>query len=133
VAGGAPVPRPAPVRVAAALGVALAGYTLVYSLLLFTGVSIAVGYAVAGALYLAISGLTAGGVVRALTGRGGGLLVAGGAVFTLLTAVGLVGALLGGSGIGVWPLVLVAAGLAVAVLPTRPASRAFFATARDRG
>ena len=132
MADGASVPRPVPVRVAALLGLVLAAYTLVYSLLLFTGVSIAVGYAVAGALYLAISGLTAGGVVRALTGRGGGLLVAGGAVFTLLTAVGLVGALLGG-GIGVWPLVLVAAGLAVAVLPTRPASRAFFATARDRG
>lgn len=132
MAGGASVPRPAPVRVAAALGLALAAYTLVYSLLLFTGASIAVGYAVAGALYLAISGLTAGGVVRALTGRGGGMLVAGGAAFALLTVVGLAGALLGGSGIGALPLVLVAVGLAVAVLPTRPASRAFFATARDR-
>ena len=133
MADGASLPRPVPVRVAALLGLVLAAYTLVYSLLLFTGVSIAVGYAVAGAVYLTISGLTAGGVVRALTGRGGGLLVAGGVAFTLLTALGLVGALLGRGGAGVWPLVLIALGLAVAVLPTRPASRAFFATARDRG
>jgi hypothetical protein len=132
VADGAPVPRPVQVRVAAGLGFLLAAYGLVYGLLLFTGVSISLVYAAAGAAFLGISGLAAAGSVLALTGRGSTLLVAAGAVFAALTAVGAVLALQSGS-VGVWPLVLIAVGVAVVVLLNLPESRAFFATTRARG
>lgn len=126
---GPPVPRP--VRAAAVLGFLLAAYTLVYALLLFTAISASIGYAVIGAVFLGISGLSAGGAVQALSGRGRGLLVAGGALFAGLTALGLVTALLSGTA-GLWPVVLVGVGVAVVVLLYRPASGDFFAASRDR-
>jgi hypothetical protein len=133
VAGsGWPVPRPVSVRVAVGLGLLLAAYNLVYALQLFAGVSISAGYWFAGAAFLAVSGLATAGSVYALIGRGSTVLVAAGAAFVALTAVGLALALLNGVDIGLWPLVLIALGVAVVVLPNLPDSRAFFAAARDR-
>ncbi len=129
--GRTPVPRPVPVRVAAGLGLLMAAYTLVYAVPLFAGVSIGVGYAVFGAVFLGVSVLAAVGSVHALSGRGGGLLSAAGAVFAGLAALGLVLGLVRRQDAGVWPLVLIAVGVAVVVLVTRPESRAFFAAARD--
>jgi hypothetical protein len=118
---------------AGVLGLLPAAYTLVYALLLFSAVSASRGHAVVGAVFLGISGLAAAaaGAVQTLTGRGGRLLVAGGAAFAALTALGLVAALSSG-GAGLWPAVLVTVGVAVVVLPNRPASRAYFAAVRDR-
>ncbi|MGY1697389.1 MULTISPECIES: hypothetical protein [unclassified Geodermatophilus] len=116
---------------AGALGLLLAVYTLVYALLLFSAVSISPGYAVFGVVFLAISGLAAGGSVQTLRGRGGRLLTAAGAAFALLTTLGLVTALVSG-GVGLLPVALLAVGIAVAVLPNRPASRSWFAAVRDR-
>ncbi|WP_141233681.1 hypothetical protein [Geodermatophilus saharensis] len=116
---------------AGVLGLLLAAYTLVYALLLFSAVSISLGYAVVGAVFLGISGLAAVGAVQTLLGRGSRLLTAGGAAFALLTGLGLVTALVTGS-VGLWPVVLLAVGVAVAVLPNRPASRSWFAAVRER-
>ncbi|SFO37780.1 hypothetical protein SAMN05660359_02988 [Geodermatophilus obscurus] len=128
--GRTPVPRPVPVRVAAGLGLLVAAYTLVSAVPLFAGVSIGVGYALFGAVFLGVSVLAAVGSVRALSGRGGGLLSAAGAVFAGLAALGLVLGVVSGRDAGVLPLVLIAVGVAVVVLLTRPESRAFFAATR---
>ncbi len=129
---GGSLPRPGPVVVAAGLGLLVAVYTLASAVPLFAGIAIRVDYALFGALFLGVSVLAAVGSVRALRGRGGGLLATAGAVFAGMAALGLLLALVSGDDAGVLPLVLIAVGVALVVLVNRPASRAFFAAARDR-
>jgi hypothetical protein len=119
-------PRPAPLLAASILGFLLGLWALLYAALLFSAARQDGVLAAIAAVYLGIAVLCVAGGVQALMGRGGRLLTAGGLAVAVLSVLGVVTSLLGGT-VAVWPVVLAAAGVGVVVLLNRPASRDFLA------
>jgi hypothetical protein len=137
--GGAPAPsygygapsgtgdRPPQVLVASILGFVVGFFALIGALGLFALSSIFGLFALFGVLYLALAAVNIWGGVLAIQGKGSTVLKIAGAVTAGLALLGLILALTQ-TGFDFWSLLLIAAGVAIFVLLSQPASQQWFAS-----
>jgi hypothetical protein len=119
------------VLTAAVLGFAVAFFALIGAMGLFALSTVLAVFALFGVLYLAIAVVNIWGGVQAMTGKGGTVLKIGGGVTAGLATLGLVVSLTQGE-FSFWSIVLIAAGVGIAVLLSQPVSRQWFAARGTR-
>jgi hypothetical protein len=119
--------RPPQVLVAAILGFVVGFFALIGALGLFALASLFGLFALFGILYLALAVVNIWGGVLAIQGKGSTILKIAGAATAGLALLGLIVTIVE-SGFDPWSLIMIAAGVAIFVLLSQPASQQWFAS-----